>query len=171
MLTKEQRNSRNTRLKQKQRKTEYKRRYPPLNFIWDRICPHCSVVLLTRESSKFCCNDEKRIIPLLPPYSTEINKILNNTNINVLSRKLNTLFSFTVIGVQAHGYKVPDEWITTIQNMLIQINPYVHLLQIFKDNPSDTAFLELQENTLTGEIAAIMHANNIINIQPRSIII
>ncbi|CAG8780044.1 20540_t:CDS:1, partial [Racocetra persica] len=55
--------------------------------------------------------------------------------------------------------------------MLIQINPYVHSLQILKDNPSDTAFLELQENTSTGEIAAIMHANNIISIQPRSIII
>lgn len=271
MLTKEQKNARNTHKRKK--RTEYKRRYrarmknvakemnnsnkqkeketnsdeydseifaetrhplqhdlswwsalhslnerslAPLNFSWDRICPHCSVVLLTGESSKFCCNDGKRIVPALPPYPTEISNIFDNPNISILSRKLNTLFSFTSIGVQgkfiqipapssvcitgrtyhrvlpantpnhsihwylydeqerylsAQGLGISNEWISSVQNMLSRVNPYVHSLRMLKDNPSNTAFIELQENTSTGEVAAIMHANNIVNIQPRSIII
>ncbi|CAG8840893.1 36230_t:CDS:1, partial [Racocetra persica] len=65
---------------------------------------------------------------------------------------------------------VPDTWVSAVQSMLTRINPYVHSLQMLQDN-SYTTLLELRENTSTGEIAAIIHANNTVNLSPRSIII
>ncbi|CAG8796695.1 28908_t:CDS:2, partial [Racocetra persica] len=58
-----------------------------------------------------------------------------------------------------------------VQSILILINPYVHSLQILRDNSSHTASLKLCENTSTGEIATIIYTNNTVNISPRSIII
>ncbi|CAG8695733.1 2544_t:CDS:1, partial [Ambispora leptoticha] len=177
----------------------------PLNFLWDRICPHCSVTLLTGESSKFCCNNRKRVIPPLPVYPIEINDVLNDPNISASSRKLNALFSFTAIGIQGQFVQLPApssvsisgqtyhcilpanipnhsihwylydeqeryysarnreilyEWVSSVQNMLTLINPYVYSLQLLRDNFSSTAFLELQENTSIGEVATVIHANN-----------
>ncbi|CAG8641606.1 26675_t:CDS:2 [Racocetra persica] len=188
----------------------------PMTFTWDRSCPYCSTMLLTDELAEFCCNHGKRILPLLPSYPTDINSIFNNTNISTLSRKLNSLFTFTAIGVQGqfvhlsppssvcitgrtyhrilpanmpnhsiHWYlydeqerylaaqsrEIPDTWVSIIQSMLTCINPYVHSLQMLRDNSSSTALLELCENTSTGEVAAIIHANNTTSLSPRSIII
>ncbi|CAG8545493.1 4472_t:CDS:1, partial [Gigaspora margarita] len=55
--------------------------------------------------------------------------------------------------------------------MLTQNNPYIHFLQTFQNEPSHDTILELCENTSIGEIAAIIYANNTVNIHPRSITI
>ncbi|CAG8806265.1 15421_t:CDS:2, partial [Gigaspora margarita] len=134
----------------------------------------------------FCCNREKRILLLLPPYPTEMNKIIDNRNASTLSQKLNALFLFTAIGVQrqfinllvpssvcitgSQECKVPNEWVSIIQQILSNVNPYACSLKTLWNNPFNT-LLELSENTSSGKVAAIIHANNIINIQPRSILI
>ncbi|CAG8496235.1 7053_t:CDS:2 [Cetraspora pellucida] len=73
--------------------------------------------------------------------------------------------------VAAHNYKVPSEWVSIVQQILIKVNPYTCSLRTLRDNSSATASLELRENTSNGEVAAIIHADNIINVQPRSILI
>ncbi|CAG8759904.1 11909_t:CDS:2, partial [Cetraspora pellucida] len=148
----------------------------PLTFLWDRRCDICLTTLLTGEMLEFCCNCRKCILPSLPPYPMEINDIINNRNVSTLSRKLNMLFSFTANGVQeryvaAHNYKVPSEWVSIVQQILIKVNSYTCSLRTLRDNSSATASLELRENMSNGEVTAIIHADNIINVQPRSILI
>ncbi|CAG8574293.1 13019_t:CDS:2 [Cetraspora pellucida] len=138
------------------------------------------------ELTEFCCNHGKHILPQLPPYLTEIDNIINNCNASTLSRKLNILFSYTAIGVQGqfvnlsapssicvtgpNNYNIQNEWVSIVQQMLTKINPYTHSLQMLQDNSSHNALLELHENTSNGEVAAIIHADNITNVQPHSIL-
>ncbi|CAG8698327.1 14718_t:CDS:2, partial [Cetraspora pellucida] len=161
----------------------------PLIFTWTQKCSHCSITLLTGESAEFCCNRGKRILPLLPSYPTNMDNILNDRGISILSRKLNALFSFMAIGVQGqfvhhpspsfvcitgrtyHHRGIPNEWVLGVQSMLTHVNLYVHSLRMFQDDSSPTTLLELRENTSTGEVAAIIHANNTINISLRSIVV
>ncbi|CAG8839267.1 8124_t:CDS:2, partial [Gigaspora margarita] len=71
----------------------------------------------------------------------------------------------------AQKQKIPNDWVSTIRTMLTQVNPYISWLRTFQRNFTYNTILELQENSSTGKIAAIMHADNIVNIHPRSIII
>jgi hypothetical protein len=71
--------------------------------------------------------------------------------------------------------KIPSPWIQAVQDDLNETNPYVHSLRRFSstwnDNPLATTALELSDATATGDFAAIMHANNTVNVHPRSILI
>ncbi|CAG8447351.1 5675_t:CDS:2 [Scutellospora calospora] len=139
------------------------------------------------ELTEFCCNRGKRLILLLPDYPMNMNIIFSNPKISSFSRKLNALFSFMAIGVQdqfvnlpalslyiydeqeryiaSRNHKILKEWILIINTTLTKINPYIHLLRVFKNNSYD-GILELRENTSTGEVAVIIYADSIANYEP-----
>ncbi|CAG8534314.1 32781_t:CDS:2 [Gigaspora margarita] len=126
-------------------------------------------MLLTGELPEFCCNRGKRMIPSLPPYPKNINNILiDPTSIGVQGQfvTLPAPSSVCITGHTYHHRKIPNEWILAVQSMLDQNNPYVNSLKLFQQNFLCNAVLELRKNTSTGEVAAIMHADSIVNIHP-----
>ncbi|CAG8847457.1 14959_t:CDS:2, partial [Gigaspora margarita] len=68
--------------------------------------------------------------------------------------------------ITAQKQKIPNDWVSTIRTMLTQVNPYISWLRTFQRNFTYNTILELRKNSSTGEIAAIMHADNIVNIHP-----
>jgi hypothetical protein len=66
--------------------------------------------------------------------------------------------------------KIPLSWTQTIENDLHNVNPYVHHLRHFSSTWSNDihaiSALELSDVSVTGDFAAIMHANNTTDISP-----
>jgi Helitron helicase-like domain at N-terminus len=72
----------------------------------------------------------------------------------------------------AETLNVPNDWTSAIDNALQSVNPYVRSLRRFSSLPSGTTnALELSDVGSNGDFAAILHAGNSSNIQPRSVVI
>ena len=74
-----------------------------------RTCKTCGVVLLTGETSGFCCGPNGNrfaLIPALPPLPPEYNTLINDPNISRLSRRLNLIFSFAALE-SSHAFPTP----------------------------------------------------------------
>ncbi|RPA95158.1 hypothetical protein L873DRAFT_1698954, partial [Choiromyces venosus 120613-1] len=69
-------------------------------------CSSCGTRLLKNEKDRWCCTKRKSHLPALPSYSTNLtNLFINSTfNISANSRKLNNLFSFTLLAISV-GFK------------------------------------------------------------------
>jgi hypothetical protein len=71
--------------------------------------------------------------------------------------------------------KIPSTWIQAFEDDMKDVNPYVHHLHRFSctwnANPHACTALELSDVTATGDFAAVMHANNSVDVSPRSIVI
>ena len=76
--------------------------------------------------------------------------------------------------LQATNRKVPDSWIIPI-SVDLEMNPYVYHLHWFSttwnNNPEAITTLKLVDITPSRDFAAIMHANNSVDIHPGSIVI
>jgi hypothetical protein len=76
---------------------------------------------------------------------------------------------------EAKNRQVRSSWVNAFEEDLNDVNPYVHSLRHFSStwegNPDATTALELSDVTASGDFAAIMHANNSIQVCPRSIVI
>ncbi|CAG8788712.1 9219_t:CDS:10, partial [Gigaspora margarita] len=125
-------------------------------------CPHCSSLLLTGKLDEFCCKRGKRILPLLPAYPMDINSILSDPKSSNLSQKLNALFLFIAISVEANTPNHSIHW------YLYDEQERYYIAHNNGENLPYTAALELCENTSTSKIAAIMYTNNTIDVSLRS---
>jgi hypothetical protein len=76
---------------------------------------------------------------------------------------------------EAKNRQVRSSWVNAFEEDLNDVNPYVHSLRRFSStwegNPDAITALELSDVTASGDFAAIMHANNSIQVCPRSIVI
>ncbi|KAH6951112.1 hypothetical protein BKA56DRAFT_261695 [Ilyonectria sp. MPI-CAGE-AT-0026] len=72
----------------------------PFSQSWNRRCSFCSIPLLSTERSGWCCTNGKRKAPRLPPYPRYFQQWLDDTDLplSTLSRRLNSLFAFSLIG-------------------------------------------------------------------------
>jgi Helitron helicase-like domain at N-terminus len=77
--------------------------------------------------------------------------------------------------LEAIDRKIPLSWINAISHDLDDYNPYVHHLRHFsttwQHNPTAISALELFDASPSGDFAAVMHANDCVDVQPRSIVI
>jgi hypothetical protein len=178
-------------------------------------------MLLRTEENGWCCSKGKYLLPALPSYPRAIEEEFEiyNQQLNSLSRKLNNLFAFTILGVtggfrklpapsnvaitgrvyhqildltqgnhslrwflhdesgrnsQAMQQQVPVGLVSAIRQMLIQVNPFIqHLRASFQPNHLQHMALELYTPSTSsgGEIAAIIHGNNLHQVHPRSVLI
>ena len=75
---------------------------------------------------------------------------------------------------QEHGVtlEVPNDWTSAVDNALQTVNPYVQSLRRFSSLAGEgTNALEISDIGSNGDFAAIFHAGNTSNVQPRSVVI
>ena len=110
-------------------------------------------------------------------------------NIAITGRTYHHLFDISSVEHSLHWYlydeeerrieginrKLPLSWIQIIENDLRNVNPYVDHLRRFSSTWSNDVHaisaLELSDVSVTGDFAAIMHADNSTDVSPRSIVI
>ncbi|CAG8833013.1 30692_t:CDS:2, partial [Gigaspora margarita] len=80
-------------------------------FLWNRRCNYCSTALLTGELSEFCSIGVQGQFVTLPAPSTLKNK------------------------------KIPNDWVSTIRTMLIQVNPYINFKDEIDENEEENLHL------------------------------
>ncbi|KIJ40641.1 hypothetical protein M422DRAFT_109402, partial [Sphaerobolus stellatus SS14] len=69
-------------------------------------------------------------------------------------------------------YNLPNYWIRNVRADLMDVNPYVRHLRLFHQvNEGIPTAIELTEASSNGDFAAVIHAGNTTNVQPRSILI
>jgi Helitron helicase-like domain at N-terminus len=80
----------------------------PFSNIWTKICTSCSAKLLGTESDQWCYYKGRLSLPALPQYPESMKFLFNEENLtktNMLCRKINNLFSFSVLGVHMGNFR------------------------------------------------------------------
>lgn len=186
---------------------------------WSHHCSFCETQLLKSEDNGWCCLRGKHIVPRLPPYPAIVEETFasHQAVLCSISRKLNNLFAFTILGVtggfqslptpsnvaisgrvyhqildisqgnhslrwflydeagrniRAVQQQVPQTLVACFREFLNRVNPYIHQLRASFD-PTNVQHLsiELHQPTSSGEVAAVIHGNNLHQVHPRNILI
>ena len=80
----------------------------PIRHQWNRNCNHCNVPLLTTETNSVCCSAGRKILNKLPPLPNPLQAIFQLPDFSHKSRQLNSLFSFSSIGVDGSFVNFPN---------------------------------------------------------------
>ena len=80
----------------------------PIRHQWNRNCNHCHVSLLTTEITNICCLGGQKHINLLPPLPNPLQTVFDQPDFSHKSRQLNSLFSFSSIGVDGSFINFPN---------------------------------------------------------------
>ena len=83
-------------------------------------------------------------------------------------------YLYNSLHCQEHGetLEVPNNWTSAVDNALQTVNPYVRSLRHFSSLPGKgTNALEISDVGSNSNFAAIFHAGNTSNVQPRSVMI
>ena len=80
----------------------------PIRHQWNRNCNNCHVPLLTTEVTNICCLGGQKHINMLPPLPNSLQAIFDQPDFSHKSRQLNSLFSFSSIGVDGSFVNFPN---------------------------------------------------------------
>lgn len=99
----------------------------PILHSWSHSSVFCQKQLLSTELNGWCCDKGKAILPVFPPFPPEIINAMSEVGplLSHISRKLNNLFCFSVIGVTGGFRQLP-----TPSNVAISGQVYHQLLDV-----------------------------------------
>jgi Helitron helicase-like domain at N-terminus len=112
----------------------------PIVFKWSKQCTKCNAKLLNVEDDQWCCYKGRLHIEQLPLYPEEMQFLFLEENLsttNQLCRKLNNLFSFSVLGVHMGSFK----HFNGPANVVLQGRTYHRLIDVTKGEHSLRWFL------------------------------
>ena len=113
----------------------------PIRHQWNRNCNNCHVPLLTTEVTNICCLGGQKHINMLPPLPNSLQAIFDQPDFSHKSRQLNSLFSFSSIGVDGSFINFPNG----VSSVVLQGRTYHRIIPA---------------NTLTSPLRWILYDSN-----------
>ena len=140
----------------------------PIRHQWNRNCNHCHVPLLTTEVPTICCSAGQKHINMLPPLPIPLQTIFDQPDFSHKSRQINSLFSFSSIGVDGSFINFPNGVSSVVlqgrtYHRIIPANTLTSPLRWFLYDSNARLDAAVTQSVSPVLISSILHSLNTIN--------